>query len=133
MLRQAAPQKLIVFGLSPGLAEPRAFLQHLGGLAKFAISHRAGRAALNLLAGACAASEEAVRVGLQWWAARGVLTAEFEAGFVHLSMAKTDPDSASLEILQAVLADLLAEARAYRAFFRSGQIESLFPEMENAG
>ncbi len=132
-LKRAMPQELIVFGLSPRLAEPRAFLQHLGGLAKYAISHREGQVPLNLLAGACAASEEAIRIGLHWWAARGVLTADFDAELVRLSLTESDPDPQSLDILQAVLGDLLAELRAYRTFFRTGQIKSLFPEMETAG
>lgn len=70
-LAAVRPEIVTLFGRDPGLDAPAAFLRHLSGLVKHALSRSGGRARLAELAAALAAREATVRQGLAWLAGRG--------------------------------------------------------------
>ena len=78
------------------------------------------------LAGATGQREVTVRRGLEWLAARGQLSLEewLDGERVRLG-AGGQEDSDALEPLQDAIAALLAEAAAYRAYFRRASLETI--------
>jgi len=127
VLLQTKPKKVVVFGLSPSISTPKAFLQRLAGLAKYAIKNKDGKSTLDALASACASTTEAVRIGLRIWDAMGKLKINFQDGIVHFSITKEYPNSTAVEIYHQMLKVSLDENRAYRQYFHSGELNNYFP------
>lgn len=131
VLARVHPERVIVFALLPQQEGLKAFLGRLGGLVKYALRHKGGETSLSELAGACAATEDSVRIGLELWAAQGAFQANLSANAVQIFPGKgqTAQDNTQA-VLKEILTDLLAEARAYRRFFRRGRVENVFPDRE---
>jgi hypothetical protein len=72
-----------------------------------------------------------VRIGLELWAAQGAFQVNLSANAVQIFPGKgqTTQDNTQA-MLKEILTDLLAEARAYRRFFRRGHVENVFPDRE---
>ena len=111
------PEKVLVFGIDPGLAEPRSLLERLAGLVKFTLNQKAGSTSLLDLAAATAHKQSSVRLGLECLAKQGHITVTHQAdGQLHIS-ANGQPDALGAAHAAAALAADLEETRAYRAFF----------------
>jgi len=122
----AWPAQVIVVGQHSPSHTPEGFLKRLLGLAKFALREYGGLASIPELAGATGQREVTVRRGLEWLAARGQLTlAEWPDGETVRLEAGGPEDPDALEPLQDAIAALLAEAAAYRAYFRRASLEAL--------
>jgi hypothetical protein len=121
-LERSRPSQVALFAIDPGLDSPEAFLTRLAGLVKYALGRGGGQASLPRLAAAMASREAAVRLGLEWLAARGLLRIAMieETGIVLSSGG--EPDPARLAQLSADLEALLLETRSYRKYF--GRAES---------
>jgi single-stranded-DNA-specific exonuclease len=105
---------------------PDAFLKRLAGLVKYAIRVYDGLVSITRLAGATGQREVTVRQGLEWLAARGQVDVEWLDGEeIRLSKGST-PDDEALEALQYAIRALLAEAAAYRAYFRQADLTTFF-------
>ena len=122
VLRQALsavePAQVALFAVDPGLDEPGPFLRRLAGLAKRVLSARVGEAPLPLLAGQMAHTVPTVRLGLRWLACRGQLEVAWqEEGRVRL-LPGSGEASGAVEAVQERLQAALAEAAAYRAYYR---------------
>jgi single-stranded-DNA-specific exonuclease len=136
-LRVSAPQKVIVFGISPDLASPHQALKYIAGLAKFVLSNRNGEATLTELAAACALDREMVRTALLYWEGKGAFTVDLDEDSVRISAVrisavqisaqKMEGDPEATEIYWEVFQNLWGETLAYRKFFQSAASESLFP------
>jgi single-stranded-DNA-specific exonuclease len=117
-LTQASPEKLLLFGVDPGLDRPDAFLARLAGLAKHVLNARRGLASISELAAATAHREATVHAGLQWLSARGYLEIHDEtADAVHLAAGRGTAHTDHLAQTASHLFELLEETAAYRAYF----------------
>ena len=136
VLLRVSPKRVYLFGVDPGLDQPRQFLVRLVGLVKRAIRAEGGRARLSVLAAATAQREETARAGVHWLATHGdvILVAE-RGGEIWLAHgqrdAAADPtppvDHASGDLAQAEsrLTALLEDTRAYRRYFARADAETL--------
>ena len=125
-LHQSKPRRVILFGLNPQLDSYKTFMIRLGGLVKFTLHQKNGQTTLPDLAGACAATQEAMRVGLLLWQAIGKIAVEFKEESVLFTPKQENLDTSEVEIYRSILTALLEESRAYRRYFRTGVIESIF-------
>lgn len=107
---------------------PKAFLQRLAGLVKYALRAYDGEVSVLQLASAMGQREFTVRQGLDWLGAKGQISVEWLDG----ERAKLRPgsgesmDASVLEPIQDSIAALLAEAAAYRAYFRRADLSTFF-------
>jgi len=135
-LLRVSPQKVYLFGVDPGLDEPRHLLMRLAGLVKRAIRAEGGRARLSVLAAATAQRTETIRAGVHWLAAHGgVAVVEEQGGEIWLARAQRDvagdqtPSAGrgSTDLVQAEsrLTALLEETRAYRRYFARANAKTL--------
>jgi single-stranded-DNA-specific exonuclease len=124
-LAKTSPQKVVLFGVNPGLDDPELFLKRLAGLAKHALRTNAGRASISTLAAATAQRESTVWAGLAWLTARGYL-AVASAGDdeVQLTVGAGKAD-ADIPRVTAHLKALIEETAAYRSYFARAEKETL--------
>jgi hypothetical protein len=124
-LAAVAPQEVILVCLDPGMDAPRVFLQRLGALVNYALREYGGRTELAALAAATAQSEWAVRLGLQWLAARGQIEYEVEGSRVALRSTGGGVGAGDRKGIEGRLLAELQEAAAYRAYLRTADAERL--------
>ena len=125
-LEVVKPKIVHVFGVSPPKEKTDAFLARLAGMAKFAINNKSGRVSINELASATAQRVSAVRIGLEWLAAGGHVTAVPEGEAVLLSAGKGEANQYLQKELYVAVKGILEETAAYRDYFSSAKVESLF-------
>lgn len=124
-LAKASPQKVVLFGINPGLDDPESFLKHLAGLTKHALRTNEGRVSISTLAAATAQRESTVWAGLAWLTARGYL-AVASAGDDEVQLtAEAGKADADLPRVTAHLKALIEETAAYRAYFARAEKETL--------
>jgi len=126
VLRQVKPQTIIVFAVEPQPTSPKAFMNRIAGLAKFASRTYADGVPLKRLASACAADPQTVRIGLQLWEAMGNLQVVFTEDRVKIKLTQSSPSPSSIEIYRTILQNLVEETRSYREYFRSGSLKTYF-------
>lgn len=125
-LEAVQPRQVTLVCRDPGADEPRAFLERLAGLAKFAINQRGGRASLPALSAATAQSEAAVLAGLDWLIKRGQVSAQIEAGGeLRLAADPAKADETAAEQVMSRLRFLLKETAAYRAHLRRADAQTI--------
>ena len=125
---QIKPDRVIPFGIDPHLDSYKAFMHRLGGLVKYTLRHKHGEATLTDLAAVCAAQEQTVRVGLLLWEAMGKIAVEFTKESVVFTPKQESLDTSEVDIYRSILTALLEERKAYRHYFRTGVIESIFKQ-----
>ena len=123
---QTKPERVIIFGLVQGITSMKAFLERLGGLAKYAIEHKGGRANIDKLASACAVTNETLRIGLRVWEAVGQIEAEVQENAIKFRINDERPNKSALETYQQLLKASIEESNAYRKFFVSGNLKNYF-------
>jgi len=126
VIQRVSPKQVVVFGFAPQLSSPQEVLTHIGGLAKYAIQHKNGQTSLDALASVCAADQETIRVGLQLWEAKGKLNVEFDGDEIRISKSKITPDTQAITILSELLEEILAEAQAFRQYFKNCDLQLMF-------
>jgi single-stranded-DNA-specific exonuclease len=127
MLGLIQPQVVYVVAYHKPEDTPKAFLQRLGGLVKYALNNYAGEVSILRLAGATAQREVTIRRGLEWLAARGQICIEWlDADRVRLTAGGSNTCGTEVEALQDAVRALLAEAIAYRAYFRQADLGMFF-------
>lgn len=122
-LGQAAPQIVYLFAVDPGLDASQVFLERLAGLVKHNLQAKNGSGRLDNLAGALGHRAATVVAGLDWLQARGQIHYTLgRNGQLDIQAAKNPPTDArgAADRLRA----LLAETRAYRAYYRSAALQS---------
>lgn len=122
-IRRVQPQTVYLFAVDPGLDTPRAFLQRLVGLIKYAWRTQGGRLRLPALAAATAQREATVRAGIAWLAARGDLRiVRQEDDEIEVQPAA---DAFRPQPSLSQLAAFLEETAAYRSYLREVPLEIL--------
>lgn len=122
------PKIVHVFAVSPANEKTDEFLSRLAGMVKYAINNKGGRASVDELAVATAQRVNAVRIGLEWLAAGGHVTAVPEGEAVLLSAGNGEMNQYLQKELYVAVSGILEETSAYRAYFSRAKIESLFNE-----
>jgi single-stranded-DNA-specific exonuclease len=124
-LEAVAPERVVLFGVDPGLDALPAFLQRLGGLVKHVLRARNGETTLSTVAAKMAHGRSAVRLGLEWMAQQGQIEVSFgRSGRVELRAGRGAVGD-RLDIVYARLRAQLEETAAYRAYFCHADTERL--------
>lgn len=124
-IHQSKPEIIHVFGQDPNIDKFKLFAKRLGGLAKYAVQYKDGQASLSQLAAACAAEKTTIRIGLQYWEARGDLQVDFAHDETLIKIVQKDVEQAAVDIYEKILIELLSESRAYRHYFKIGEIQNI--------
>jgi single-stranded-DNA-specific exonuclease len=127
-LEVVKPKIVHVFAVSPVKERTDEFLARLAGMAKFAINNKGGKVSINELAVATAQRVSAVRIGLEWLAAGGHVTAVPEEEALALSAGSGEANQYLQKELYVAVRGILEETSAYRDYFSRAKIESLFDE-----
>lgn len=119
------PQAVVVFGVDPADTTPEAFLKRLTGLVRFTLERLGGIAELPKMAAAMAQPESAVRLGLQWMAARGMISITGLTDGKITITTKAPVNEAAARVILTQLRSLLSEVNAYRRYFRTADKDYL--------
>lgn len=124
-LQRVAPLEVHLFAAEPPPGDLEGFLRRLTGLVKHALAARNGRTSLAALAAATAQTEVAVRLGLEWLAARGLIALQVASdGQVTLAPGPGQ-DNGRSRAVAAQLKAALEETAAYRAYFARAEAPAL--------
>ncbi len=120
------PRTVYLMAVSPPKEKTDEFLARLAGMVKFAIKNKGGKVSADDLAVATAQRVHAVRIGLEWLAAGGHVSVIHEDGTVHLSVGNGEINQYLQKELYTAVRGILEETAAYREYFSSAKIDSLF-------
>ena len=120
------PKTIYVFAVPPAEEKPEDYLNRLAGLCKYAINQRGGKATVHELAAAMASREVAVQIGLEWLAAGGQLSVSIEEDIISLSAVKQEKNPYLQAELFIALKGILNETSAYRKYFATVDLKTLF-------
>jgi len=124
-LETVRPKKVFLFGVSPVIEKPDAFLSRLAGFAKYVINQKGGKVTVRELAVAMGQREGAVRLGLEWLAAGGHISIQRNEESVLLSTGNGEPNQYLQRELYMAVRGILEETAAYRAHFQRAEAQSL--------
>ena len=127
-VRKVKPGTLMLFAQNAGWRDAAELLKLLAGVAKHALIHVDGRIDLERAAGACAATERAVTIGLRVLAAQGDITIKESSPQVW-SIAAEGEESEEASSLFEMLKEQVAEIQAYRDFYRNETSEALLSDL----
>jgi len=134
VLEIVRPKKIYVLGVPPKTENTSSllkltdeFLSRLAGMTKFVINNKGGKVPIEELASATAQRESAVRIGLEWLAARGhiAISGEADADTVVLSTGKGETNQYVQKELYVAVRGILQETVAYREYFSRANLEAL--------
>jgi len=120
------PKVVYVFGVPPAEEKPEDYLNRLAGLCKYVINQRGGKVTVHELAAAMASRESAVQIGLEWLAAGGQLSVSIDEDIVALSAVKQEKNPYLQAELFIALKGILKETSAYRKYFATIDLKTLF-------
>ena len=120
------PKTISVFAVPPAEEKPDQYLNRLAGLCKFALNKREGKATIQEFTSAMASREAAIQIGLQWLAASGELTVNIEDDLATLSAEKQEKNPYLQAELFIALKGILNETYAYRKYFATVDLKTLF-------
>ncbi|MEJ2013472.1 MAG: hypothetical protein P8X64_14770, partial [Anaerolineales bacterium] len=123
-LERVQPRQLIVVALEPNYTRFEDYVRHLAGLVKFALRKQEG--CFNLLHAAenLGSVRSTVKTGLEYLAARGLVTLEDDlSGTVLLTAGKGD--TIEVEGCAEELRHSLLEAAAFRGFLKKCDLNKL--------
>ncbi len=126
VLGRSKPRTLYLFSVEPRTATTDQFILFLESLCKHSLSYQDGRVMIGQIAVASAHREATVRAGLELLAARGKFTITYKSlDSVVMSEAGGDADSASEELWEESVRDLVGETAAYRRFYTIASVDEL--------
>jgi single-stranded-DNA-specific exonuclease len=121
------PKIIYVFAVPPAEEKPEEYLNRLAGLCKYAVNQRHGMATIQDLSVAMASRERTIQIGLEWLAAGGHLSVHMDDDHVTLSPAHSGKNNPYLQAeLFLALKGILSEAAAYRKYFASADLKTIF-------
>ena len=126
VLEIVKPKIVHVLGVSPAKEKPEEFLARLAGMAKFVINNKGGKISINALAVAMAQRVNVVRIGLEWLAAGGHVSAVPEGEAVHLSAGNGEANQYLQKELFVAVRGILGETTAFRDYFSRADLEQVF-------
>lgn len=126
VLEIVKPKTIFVFAIPPAEEKPEDHLNRLAGLCKFAINQRSGKTTVHELAAAMASRESAIQIGLDWLGAGGQLSVSIEEDIINLSASKQENNPYLQAELFIALKGILNETSAYRKYFATVDLKTLF-------
>ncbi|NOT04347.1 MAG: single-stranded-DNA-specific exonuclease RecJ [Anaerolineales bacterium] len=126
VLEIVKPRTISIFAIPPAEEKPEDYLNRLAGLCKYAINQRGGKATVHELAAAMASRESAIQIGLDWLAAGGQLSVSIEEDIISLSVVKEEKNPYLQAELFIALKGILNETSAYRKYFATVDLKTLF-------
>jgi single-stranded-DNA-specific exonuclease len=125
VIKKVIPSKVFLFGVNPGMDDPKAFLKRLIGLVKSKVKTSPGVINLSALAGATSQRIQTIRTGLEWLEDRG-----------HLRLETIDQDTAKISLgnknnnedtktSSSRLNAMLNESAAFRRYYLTASKERL--------
>ncbi len=120
------PKIISVFAIPPAEEKPDDFLSRLAGLCKYTLNNYEGKTTLKKLVIAMASREAAVQIGLEWLAAGGQLSVRIEEDIISLSVIKQEKNPYLQAELFIALKGILNETSAYRKYFATVDLKTLF-------
>jgi single-stranded-DNA-specific exonuclease len=125
VLEATHPRTVVIFSVDPAESGLEPFLKRLAGLVKHVRERLGGQVELSRLAAATAQREVAVRLGLQWLEARGLVKiALLPEGLIQFEPPQGEDTARAGQILVQLRA-LLEETAAYRKYFKTAEKENL--------
>lgn len=128
VLLAAMPQRVYLLGQLPLIDALTPFLERLSGLVKYALKAKDGRSTWTALAGALAADEGLVRLGLAWLVERGhiapPLHLDDETLLLEVAREASAPNPDNNDLVHRI-EHLLGEAAAYRRYWQRAEVEYL--------
>ncbi len=124
-LQAVHPRRVYVLGIAPKAETADEFLTQLAGMVKYVINNKNGRITIPELVAALACRESAVRIGLEWLAAGGHVSAAPEGEAVLLSPGNGETQQYVQKELFVAVRGVLQETAAYREYFARAEIEAL--------
>ena len=118
VLEYVQPTTLYLFALDADVDSFERFITRLSGLVKHVLKAKDGVIDRGEMAAAMGHRAVTVQAGLDWLAAKGVLQPVVQAGERLQLRAGGSVDENALRLAEAQLTGLLAETRAYRAYWR---------------
>ena len=129
VLEIVKPKIVHVLAVSPAKEKTDEFLARLAGMAKFAINNKGGKVSVNELAVATAQRVNAARIGLEWLAAGGHVSAVPEGEAVLLSAGNGAANQYLQKELFIAVRGILEETAAFREYFAQADLEQAFGGM----
>ncbi|MBN1563959.1 MAG: single-stranded-DNA-specific exonuclease RecJ [Anaerolineae bacterium] len=128
-LARVQPVQIVLLGINPPLTAFPDVLHRILELVKYVINQQAGQTTLTALAEAIAQSERTIRLALDYTAAQGEISVEYQrGGSLTITPAKptqSPPAASDADDLFAALQAAIAETAAYRAYFHRAAPEHL--------
>jgi single-stranded-DNA-specific exonuclease len=122
VLDYVKPKKIYLFAIDPKMDDYKVFLARLVGLVKFLLRSKNGECRLEYLAAATSQTENAVRMGLLWMEAKGMINIlNREDNLIQMASGSGIKKN-NLDDLSADLKSMLAETAAYRLHFKTTDI-----------
>ncbi len=119
------PARVILFAQLPGTDALNSFLGKMAGLTAYLLKAYDGETRLDKIAGALGHRAEAARIGLRSMHGRGHITILHDDGdLIRVGAGGTKNDALIAETTQALMA-WLAEAKAYRAYYKSASAQAV--------
>ena len=131
-LNAVRPGRVILFANLPASDDPRNFLERMAGMTKFLLGRHGGRRTYSEFVAATAQRETAVRLGLEWLAAKGRLVYAIEDDDLVLTAGDARANPYSVAELENGIRTVLAETHAYRLHFARAEKDHLIfhPDFE---
>ncbi len=126
MLESTGARRITVVSHLPANGKADSFIKRLAGLVKYAVKTYGGQTSIAQLASLTAHRESAVRLGLDWMAARGQISLEWGDGGQITVTKKGTASKEDQESLYLSLQALLSETAAFRAYFQAADLNTFF-------
>jgi single-stranded-DNA-specific exonuclease len=125
VLQVVKPEVIYLFANDPGMDRPKDFLKRLLGLVKYSINHDNGSLDIQVLAAATAHQNRTVQIGINWLEGHGYIQIlDTKPNVYKVREGERDKDRNSEQITDD-LRDTLAEAAAFRGYYRKTDLENL--------
>lgn len=127
-LKIVHPEKVYLFAVDPGMDDTQGLLERLAGLIKFTMTHKEGQTRISELAAACAQTENAIKMCLDWFVQRGQVSINNSTlDSIRINLQDGSNISGNAAIRTTEIQALLHETSAYRKFFSTADPKSLIP------
>jgi single-stranded-DNA-specific exonuclease len=132
VIKKVKPSKVFLFGVNPGMDDPKAFLKRLVGLVKSKVKTSPGIINLSALAGATSQRIQTIRTGLEWLEDRGHLRLEtIDQATVKITLGNKN-NNEDTKTSSTRLNAMLNESAAFRRYYLTASKERLLSKEDEA-
>jgi single-stranded-DNA-specific exonuclease len=125
VIKKVKPSKVFLFGVNPGMDDPKAFLKRLAGLVKSKVKTSSGVISLSALAGATSQRIQTVRTGIEWLEDHGYSRMEtIDQDTVKITLGNKNKNE-DTKTSSARLTSMLTESAAFRRYYLTASKDRL--------